>query len=60
MMGNNGISGVWRSFKKAFSLKMCRSKVMHHLHTTTASMALLCIYVEGRFSVCCDIFTKAK
>ena len=28
MMGSSGISGVWRSLKKVFSLKMHHSKVM--------------------------------
>ena len=59
MMGTNGISEVRRSFKKkVFSLKMHCSKVMRHLHTVTVSMSLLRIYIDGCFSVRCDIFTK--
>ena len=38
-------------FKKAFSLKICRSKLRRHLHTAATSMAGLRIYVDGRFSV---------
>ena len=47
-MGTSGISGVWRSFKKRF------------FSTVIVSTALLRIYVGGRFSVRCYIFTKAN
>ena len=61
MMGTNGISGVWRSLKKErFLSKFAIQKLWCHLHTASASVALLRIYVDGCFSIRCDIFTKAN
>ena len=52
MMGTNDISGVWRSFKKG--IKVRHSKLWHHLHAATHQLR---IYVDGRLSVCCVVFT---
>ena len=45
--------------KGVFAKKCTIQRLRHHLHTATTSTALLCIYVDGRFFICCDIFTKA-